>query len=734
MHLPDATMIQDIQTTDARLLEAWKLRQDREALAMLIERYANLIMGVCCRQCRQRSDAEDAFQITLLILARSSHSIRSATTLPAWLHTTAMRVACRIRNQREAGTIEEETLPAERTDFLQQLSQRHELQILDEELHRLDEGTRLPILLHYIEGKKVVDIAEEMDITPRAVRGKLQRGRQELQRRLILRGVSAGAVLAVLNQSDWASMATVSAQEAVCRIHTHPENFSPRPTSDPTSVDGTFFSSQTPNLMHQGILMKSLYWAITGSMALALFAYREDEPQAQGPSSDQAFVIASLPETNTPPVAFQTAGDSDPNATQVQPPQSSSSSLGNSALGNSDPSSKPNDQSPGGFGMGASGATGIMRGEAMGPGFPGAGFPGMGGFGVGTNGAAASQSGDERAYSENEENYILETLHVTLEPDQIFSANNLTEFAETLQSKLGGIPVVLNVPEGLEGVDLTKPISISEGFVGSITTEMAIRQALRPCNLRILVSDDAIQIVPDSVALAMKGIGIAKYTNVDDEAVRDFEMDLEEIEVEIKPEDTLRIADLAELGAGQIVIAINNRALEDMGMTLEEPLSLPSGTYTLQRLFERMRREWDLDIRPHSDHLELTTVEDTDNPTNQLTRIYWLDATGLDPSTASQTISTMCNPEDWEYSGGASRIYELKIPGPHRFGRYGIVVSTTWKNHRDIAKLLQSLREGNMAPYAQQPWDQESGNGMGGGMVMPGMGGIMGGGMGGGVM
>jgi RNA polymerase sigma-70 factor (ECF subfamily) len=55
--------------------------------------------------------------------------------------------------------------------------------------------------LHYLQGKTQMQVARELSLTPLAVKGRLQRGRQELRRRLLLRGTGLVAVLAACTEA-----------------------------------------------------------------------------------------------------------------------------------------------------------------------------------------------------------------------------------------------------------------------------------------------------------------------------------------------------------------------------------------------------------------------------------------------------------------------------------------------------------------------------------------------------
>src|SRR5262249_47063228 len=66
-------------------------------------------------------------------------------------------------------------------------------QVLDEEVQRLPEKLRLPVLLCYLEGRTREEAARQLGWSPGAVKGMLERGRERLRSRLTRRGVTLSA-------------------------------------------------------------------------------------------------------------------------------------------------------------------------------------------------------------------------------------------------------------------------------------------------------------------------------------------------------------------------------------------------------------------------------------------------------------------------------------------------------------------------------------------------------------
>ena len=168
------------------------------AFAVLVERHGPMVMQVCRRILGDRHDAEDAAQAAFLVLARQARSIRRMDSVASWLYGVAARVAARARRDAERHRVRErrsvEAAMAIRRAAVDDPGALHELY---EELDRLPERFRLPILLCHLEGLTYEQAAQQLGCPIRTVQSRLARARKRLRDRLTRRGVSPA--VAVLN-------------------------------------------------------------------------------------------------------------------------------------------------------------------------------------------------------------------------------------------------------------------------------------------------------------------------------------------------------------------------------------------------------------------------------------------------------------------------------------------------------------------------------------------------------
>jgi RNA polymerase sigma factor (sigma-70 family) len=170
-------------------------QSSEEAFRKMVVRHGPMVMSVCRHALHNEHDAEDAFQATFLTLSRKAATIRDHRLLSSWLYEVAYRIAIRARasaarrRAQEGQAVvagAEATMPVqEKTVVLNDLQP-----VLHDEVNRLPEKYRLPIVLAYLEGKSNEEVAELLEWPVGTVKGRLFRARNLLRSRLTRRGVA----------------------------------------------------------------------------------------------------------------------------------------------------------------------------------------------------------------------------------------------------------------------------------------------------------------------------------------------------------------------------------------------------------------------------------------------------------------------------------------------------------------------------------------------------------------
>src|SRR5215469_15511333 len=137
---------------DGQLLERFVQDRDEDAFAELVARHGPLVYGLCRRLLGNAQDAEDVFQAAFFILARKAPTIRKRESLSCFLHGVTYRLALKARTQAQRRRIHEQQARPFRQAEETEIPWREVRGLIDEELQRLPERQRLPLVLCYLEG------------------------------------------------------------------------------------------------------------------------------------------------------------------------------------------------------------------------------------------------------------------------------------------------------------------------------------------------------------------------------------------------------------------------------------------------------------------------------------------------------------------------------------------------------------------------------------------------------
>jgi RNA polymerase sigma factor (sigma-70 family) len=186
--------------TDAELLARVELSQQgvaEAALEALVRRHGPMVLSVCRKVLRDPHNADDAFQASFLVLCRNARSIRDPCALGAWLHGVAYRVSLRAKVQEtrrrlsHGGDLERVAQP--QSDGLSS----DQVALLHEEVNRLPQKYRAPVVLCYLEGHTGDEAARQLGWPVGTVNGRLARARSLLRTRLERRGLAPSAAFAL---------------------------------------------------------------------------------------------------------------------------------------------------------------------------------------------------------------------------------------------------------------------------------------------------------------------------------------------------------------------------------------------------------------------------------------------------------------------------------------------------------------------------------------------------------
>ena len=195
--------------TERQLLDRFVARRDEVAFEAILNRHGPMVLGVCRRAPPRPPRRRGRLPGDVPGPGAAGRTIRDGELLAPWLHKVARRVAARAgieaarRRPLETKGVDGLADPSPAaSDFIGDLRPA-----IDEELGRLPEKYRKPVVLCYLEGKTHEEAAGLLKWPVGTVKGRLSRARDLLRVRLARRGLAptAGLLAACSTlKSNWA--------------------------------------------------------------------------------------------------------------------------------------------------------------------------------------------------------------------------------------------------------------------------------------------------------------------------------------------------------------------------------------------------------------------------------------------------------------------------------------------------------------------------------------------------
>ncbi len=176
--------IQQNDLPDKELVVLFKESGNMDVLAVLFQRYMDLLYGVCLKYLQEPEPAKDA---VMQIFEELVHKLprHEVDNFKSWLYTLAKNhCLMQLRTPRNIKTTEfkQETMQSEEEAHLNGVFEREEnLQKLEHCLQTLPEDQKVVVELFYLQQKCYKEIAEITGIEWNKVRSSIQNGRRNLK-------------------------------------------------------------------------------------------------------------------------------------------------------------------------------------------------------------------------------------------------------------------------------------------------------------------------------------------------------------------------------------------------------------------------------------------------------------------------------------------------------------------------------------------------------------------------
>ena len=182
--------VRKTRETDGDLLARFIANRDGDAFAALVGRHGPMVLGVCRRVTGNIHLAEDAFQATLLVLARRAADIKPREAVRAWLYGVAVRTAheaLAMSNRRRTRECSLSVVPEAAAPMSEPVDP-DALRALDEEIAKLPASLRAAVVMCELDGVSRRNAASRLGIPEGTLSSRLAKARKTLAVRLRRRG------------------------------------------------------------------------------------------------------------------------------------------------------------------------------------------------------------------------------------------------------------------------------------------------------------------------------------------------------------------------------------------------------------------------------------------------------------------------------------------------------------------------------------------------------------------
>lgn len=162
------------------------LNGDRNAFAVLVERYKDMVFSLAYKMLKSREEAEEVSQDTFIKAFKSLQSFKGDSKFSTWLYKIAYRNCLDALKKRKlkynTDTIDEVTIHKIKStdDILEGIERKERARVMEECLDKLPEDERSLLWMFYFEELSLKEIITVTDLSESNLKVKLHRARKRL--------------------------------------------------------------------------------------------------------------------------------------------------------------------------------------------------------------------------------------------------------------------------------------------------------------------------------------------------------------------------------------------------------------------------------------------------------------------------------------------------------------------------------------------------------------------------
>ena len=157
-----------------------------DAFSFLVEKYQDMVFGLCLKMLRNAEDAEELAQDSFVKAYRSLNTYKGTSKFSTWLYRIAYNSTISFMRKRkmEVHSLDEQQISDEEESRIQQqlgeLSKEHLTGALQKAIESLPGDDQVLITLFYYEEQRVEEIAQITGLSESNVKVKIHRARKKM--------------------------------------------------------------------------------------------------------------------------------------------------------------------------------------------------------------------------------------------------------------------------------------------------------------------------------------------------------------------------------------------------------------------------------------------------------------------------------------------------------------------------------------------------------------------------
>ncbi len=157
-----------------------------DAFSFLVEKYQDMVFGLCLKMLRNAEDAEELAQDSFVKAYRSLNTYKGTSKFSTWLYRIAYNSTISFMRKRkmEVHSLDEQQISDEEESRIQQhlgeLSKEHLNGALQKAIESLPGDDQVLITLFYYEEQRVEEIAQITGLSESNVKVKIHRARKKM--------------------------------------------------------------------------------------------------------------------------------------------------------------------------------------------------------------------------------------------------------------------------------------------------------------------------------------------------------------------------------------------------------------------------------------------------------------------------------------------------------------------------------------------------------------------------